>query len=389
MNILSALRLSRSPALAFAGMGAMWGSFAAFVPQIKQGLGAGDGAFGLALLCSAVGLVMSMWLAPLADARLKHWALPFASACLSLSFLLPGLAGGLVVFALAMAVVGMASGLTDVVMNARVSEIEARHDRSLMNLNHAMFSFAYAGSAFVTGFAREAGGTPPVVFAALCALALCATFWMRMEVETVVELPGAAPPVFPIRIVFWGGAIVLVAFLAENATEGWSALHIERTLGGGAAEGAFGPAMLGLTMGVGRFAGQLVADRWRESVVIWWAAVVSALGAVLVAGAVSLAMAYVGFALLGLGISVLAPMGLALVGRRVAPNVRTRAIARTAVIGFLGFFIGPPAMGLLSETFSLRVSFGFVAVLLMLLPLMLLPLRRSESQVAGTSHTLP
>jgi hypothetical protein len=49
---------------------------------------------------------------------------------------------------------------------------------------------------------------------------------------------------------------VLVAFLVENAMEGWSALHIERTLGGGAAEGAFGPAILGLTMGIGRLSGR-------------------------------------------------------------------------------------------------------------------------------------
>jgi len=389
MNLLSALRLSRAPALAFAGMGAGWGCFAAFVPVIKSGLGAGDGVFGTALLFSAVGLVMAMWLAPLADARLGRWALPVASGLLALAFLLPGLAGGLVVFALFMAGVGMASGLTDVVMNARVSELEAAHGRSLMNLNHAMFSFAYALAALVTGFAREAGVAPVQVFAGIAAVVLVATLAMRMDVAVVPPEDGATRRTFPRAIVFWGGGIVLVAFLAENAAEGWSALHIERTLGGGAAQGAFGPAMLGLTMGIGRLSGQLIADRLRETLVIRWAALVSALGALLAAGAVNLPMAYLGFALFGLGISVLAPMGLALVGKRVAPVHRTRAISRTAVIGFLGFFIGPPLMGLLSEMFSLRVSFGVVALLLVTILAMLLPLRRSEGQVAGNSQTLP
>jgi len=389
MSILSALRLSRAPALAFAGMGALWGCFAAFVPVIKAGLGAGDGVFGTALLFSAVGLVMAMWLAPLADARLGRWALPFASALLSLAFLLPGIAGSIVVFAMCMACVGMASGLTDVVMNARVSELEAAHKRSLMNLNHAMFSFAYAASAFATGFARESGWAPVQMFAAVAVVALVATLGMRMAVAVVPPEDEQTRRSFPRAIVFWGGGIVLVAFLAENAAEGWSALHIERTLGGGAAQGAFGPAMLGLTMGIGRLTGQLIADRLRETLVIRWAAVVSALGAVLAAGAVNLPMAYVGFALFGLGISVLAPMGLALVGKRVAPVYRTRAISRTAVIGFLGFFIGPPIMGLLSEVFSLRISFGFVALLLIMILLMLLPLRRSEGQLAGSSQARP
>jgi len=389
MSILSALRLSRSPSLAFAGMGALWGCFAAFVPVIKAGLGAGDGAFGAALLFSAVGLVMAMWLAPLADARLGRWALPVASALLSLAFLLPGLAGNLAVFALCMACVGMASGLTDVVMNARVSELEATHGRSLMNLNHAMFSFAYAAAAVTTGFAREAGWAPVQMFAILGALALLATLGMRMAVAAVPADDGPVARRFPWMIVAWGGGIVLVAFLAENAAESWSALHIERTLGGGAAEGAFGPAMLGLTMGVGRLSGQLIADRLRETLVIRWAAVLSAAGALLAAMAVNLPMAYVGFALLGLGISVLAPMGLALVGRRVSPAQRTKAISRTAVIGFLGFFVGPPIMGVLSELFSLRVSFALVAVLLLSILAMLLPLRRSEGQVAGNSQTRP
>ncbi|WP_108483118.1 MFS transporter [Oceaniglobus ichthyenteri] len=389
MSILSAVRLSRAPALAFAGMGALWGTFAAFVPVIKAGLGAGDAAFGLALLCSAIGLVMAMWLAPLADARLGRWALPVASAALSLAFLLPGLAGSLVVFGLCMALVGMGSGLCDVVMNARVSELEAAHDRSLMNLNHAMFSFAYAVAALITGFAREAGLPPIAMFSAVSAVALVATMGMRMPVAVIEEVAGAVRRAFPTQIVFWGGAIVLIGFMAENAAEGWSALHIERTLGGGAAQGAFGPAMLGLTMGIGRFSGQLIADRLRASVVIRWAAIVSAIGVLVAAGAVNLAMAYVGFALFGLGISVLAPMGLALVGRRVAPEHRTKAISRTAVIGFLGFFIGPPLMGGVAELAGLRMSFALIGVLLLTIVAMLVPLRRSEYQVAGSSQTRP
>jgi MFS family permease len=283
----------------------------------------------------------------------------------------------------------MASGLCDVVMNARVSELEAAHNRSLMNLNHAMFSFGYAAAAVAAGVAREAGWPPVQMFATVGVIALMATFAMRMDVAVVPVEDEQTRRAFPRAIVFWGGAIVLVAFLSENAAEAWSALHIERTLGGGAAEGAFGPAMLGLTMGIGRFSGQLIADRLRETLVIRWAAGVSALGAGLAAWAVNLPMAYAGFALFGLGISVLAPMGLALVGKRVAPVHRTKAISRTAVIGFLGFFIGPPVMGLLSELFSLRVSFSFVALLLLAILLMLLPLRRSESQVAGTSQTRP
>jgi MFS family permease len=273
--------------------------------------------------------------------------------------------------------VGAMSGLTDVIMNSRVSELETAHRRTLMNLNHAVFSFAYAASALATGFAREAGLHPVSVFATI-ALLVCATapFMVietrRVEVEEV-------PRAFPVSLVLWGGGIVLVAFLFENAMEGWSALHIERTLGGGAAQGAFGPAILGLTMGIGRLCGQIIAERVSEAPVILAASVLAALGMLLAAAAPTLAMAYLGFGLAGLGASVIAPMALALVGRHARDSERTRAISRAAVIGFLGFLVGPPVIGFVSEATSLRVALGLVALLLLPVPAMLAFLLRGRT----------
>jgi MFS family permease len=377
MSLLSALRISRQPALAFAAMGAGWGAFAAFVPVIKAGLGASDGLFGALLLGASVGLLSAMWLAPVIDARLGRYALPAASAALATAFLLPGLASAPIAFAAAMLAVGVASGLTDVVMNARVSELETAHRRTLMNLNHAMFSFAYAASALVTGLARETALPPFAVFAAIAIVVYAAVPFMVIATRTAEaeEVPRA----FPASLVLWGGGIVLVAFLVENAMEGWSALHIERTLGGGAAEGAFGPAILGLTMGIGRLAGQIVAERVREAPVILAASALAAFGMLLAAVAPSPIVAYVGFGLAGLGVSVIAPMALALVGRHARDSERTRAISRAAVIGFLGFFIGPPMIGLVSELTSLRVALAVVAVILGLVPVMLALLLRSRA----------
>ena len=47
------------------------------------------------------------------------------------------------------------------------------------------------------------------------------------------------------------GIVIAIAFMREQAAEGWSALHLERSLNVCAALSAMGPAILGLTMGVG------------------------------------------------------------------------------------------------------------------------------------------
>lgn len=364
MSILNALSLSRRPATAFVVIGMFWGCFAAYVPVIKAQLGASDALFGALLLGSATGLVSSMWLAPRADRILGSRAMQVGAALLAFAWLFPGQVTVPLVFALSMALVGLASGLLDVVMNARVSELEARHNRPLMNANHAMFSVAYAVGALIVGAAREAGLPPAPVFAGFGVIAILLLPMMRMDV-TYVDAEEGYAGAYPLWPIILCGAIVLVAFMSEATVEAWSALHVERTLGGGAAEGALGPAMLGITMAIGRFSGQVVAERLREIPVVIGAAAISAIGAVVAALAPTPFVAYIGFGVLGLGVSVIGPMGLALVGKLVAPHLRTEAISRTAVIGFSGFFFAPVLMGLLSDAFGLRVAFAAVAVLLL------------------------
>jgi MFS family permease len=369
MSIRTALAVSRPAATAFVVIGMFWGCFAAYVPVIKDQLGASDALFGTLLLGSATGLVSAMWLAPYADRVLGARGMQAGAVLLAVAWLIPGHMTSPLLFAITMGFVGLASGVLDVVMNARVSELEAKHARPLMNVNHAMFSVAYAASAIMVSFTREAGLPPTIVFAGLTALTVLILPLMQLEVTYVAAEEGYQGnyPLWPILLC---GGIVLFAFMSEATVEAWSALHVERTLGGGAAEGALGPAMLGITMAIGRFSGQAVSERMDEIWIVLCASVMSATGAVIAALAPTPMVAYLGFGILGLGVSVIGPIGLALVGKMVAPHMRTEAISRTAVIGFSGFFVAPIVMGFASEVFGLRIAFvGVAMMLLAIIPL--------------------
>jgi MFS family permease len=374
--IVASLSHAPAPVFAFLIVGAFWGVFGAYVPEIKAGLGASDAQFGAALLFSGLGLCTSLFLAPIADRMLGPRAMQVGAGLLSLAFLLPASVPNIWTFGLAMFCAAAASGLLDVIMNSRVSELEARVGGSLMNSHHAMFSVGYAFTALLSGPAREFG-LPAVMAFAIVAMATVATLsWLKMETQIAEDDPESSH----IRmgpVVFWGGLITLSAFMCEGATENWSALHIERTLGGRAAEGAFGPFMLGFTMAIGRFAGQVVVERMSEVRVIIGASLLSALGAAIAAFAPVPLVAYIGFATLGLGVSVVAPMALALVGQKVRARDRTAAISRTAVIGFAGFVIGPPLFGFAAELVSLRLSFLLVAGILAACILWVGPLSRA------------
>ena len=376
MQVFHALYLSRRPAVAFVIVGLFWGCFAAYVPQIKARLDVSDATFGLLLLCNALGLVSSMVLAPRLDRLLGARGMQIGSIALMISFLLPGFATDALSFGLAMVVVGAASGFTDVLMNARVSELEQMHSKTLMNANHGMFSVGYAVAAILSGVAREAQIAPGPAFATFAAAILILSIFLYMPPRYAASAAGTGGR-YPIKPIVLCGLIVLVAFMTEATVETWSALHIERSLQGRAAEGAMGPAMLGLTMAIGRFSGQAVSQIFSETKVIILATWVAAAGGTLAALALTPFWAAIGFGILGLGISVVGPLGLALVGKKVPDHLRTEAISRVAVLGFSGFFLAPSLMGLLSDFFGLRIAFLAAAGLsLTAIPLTLL-LRRA------------
>jgi MFS family permease len=180
-----------------------------------------------------------------------------------------------------------------------------------------------------------------------------------------------------------GGGIVLIAFLTENAAENWSALHIEHSLGGSPAQGAMGPAVLALTMGLARLAGQGLSARVTPVTLLKGGALISAAGALVAAMAATPAMAYAGFIVMGIGSSVIAPTAFSLVGRMAAPQARARAVARATLLGYFGYFFGPPTLGLIAGAFGLRMAFVFAAAMLLMVLVLAPILARTGRRTAA------
>lgn len=380
---LPALIAAARPVLPpFVAMGVLWGAFAACVPDQIARLGLTEAGMGSLLLFTPVAAVLAMQAAPFAARVLGRVALPVATAAMGLAFVLPGQAGAAFTFALAMLAAGATTGLLDVLMNARVAAIENTRSLHLMNLCHAGYSLGYAAAALATGGLRSAGHGPGVVMALMGAVAVLVALaaWERDgRVEGLSRpargAPGAALGALPVL----GGAVVLIAFLSENAAEAWSALHIERTLGGSPAEGAAGPAMLALTMGLARLAGQGLITRVDPFRLLAGGAVLAAAGALLAAGATTPLMAQAGFVVMGLGASVIAPTAFSLVGRLAEPQARARAVARATMLGYMGYFFGPPALGLIASAIGLRGAFVAAAAALLAV-LVLAPLMRRAAR---------
>ncbi|MBL9048137.1 MAG: MFS transporter [Tabrizicola sp.] len=361
----SVLAYARPALAAFAAMGVGWGTFAATLPDLKTMLGVDEGQLGLLIFMTPIAAISAMFAAPAFGAWTGRAALPLAVMLMALAFALPGQASALWLFPIAMACAGAATGLTDILMNARVSAMEMARGLHLMNLTHAAYSFAYAGASMLTGVMRGAGWGPGWVMGTMSVIALlCAA--LAIERDGKIEglrkpRDGSALPLGLVPVI--GGAIVLIAFMTENAAENWSALHIEQTLGGSPEEGAMGPATLALTMGFARLGGQWLATRVDAFTILRLGAMIAVIGALIVAIAVVPWHAYLGFVITGVGASVLAPTTFSLVGQLSPSEARARAVARATMLGYFGYFVGPPLLGLIAGSFGLRFAFVFAAVL--------------------------
>lgn len=385
MSAQSTLKAARPAMAAFAAMGVVWGTYAAVLPDLKAQLGVDEAHLGLLMLMTPVAAVLAMLIAPAAGVTFGRVALPVATIAMALAFAFPGQVHALWLFPPAMMACGAATGLTDVLMNARVADLENRRNVQLMNLCHAAYSFGYAGAAIATGTLRSALWSPAWVTGtmALVALVLALATFERDGTIHGLKKPrdGSMGGLGLVPLI--GGAIVLIAFMTENAAENWSALHIEKTLHGSPAQGSMGPAALALTMGFARLAGQGLVTRTSPMFLLRAGAVVAAIGAMVAAMAVSPAMAYAGFIVMGIGSSVIAPTAFSLVGRLARPDARARAVARATLLGYFGYFFGPPTLGFLAGLFGLRAAFVFATVMLLTVLALVAVMERNRAVAAA------
>lgn len=384
MRLAEDIWISRRAIAAFVAVGFGWASFTAQMPAIKARVDLSDGAYGALVLVGSVGALLAMWLGPWVHARLGRHSVALGAVVMVCGFMATGLTTDARIFTLGLFLAAAGSGVTDVLGNAEVSAQESASGRKLMNLNHGLFSVAYALSALSVGAARAAGWEPWQVFAGLAVACAFLLPVLRAPQQNEGTGPETGQPATgataPMAIVWTGGLVVLAAFLAEAATEGWSALHVERTLEGGPAQGAMGPAILGASMATGRLAGHILTADWDSMRVIVLASLIAAAGLFMAGTAPNLPLAYLGFALTGLGTSVIGPLALGLVGQAVPRKFQLTAISRAAALGYGAFFLGPVLMGGISQLFGLRVSFGVVSVLMLGVALFLIPALRRQVQ---------
>jgi Major Facilitator Superfamily len=291
----------------------------------------------------------------------RHGSRPLVAAAplYLIAVVLPALAVDMVTLLLAVTAVGAANGVLDIAMNSQGVAVERTLGRRLFSSLHAAFSFGALAGAGSAAAVAAAGVDPlPHLAAAGVVSAALGVVLARGLVrdEGRTEGPRFARPSHRLAAL---GAIAFCALMAEGAVFDWSGVYLA-----GEAEAAPGAAPLGLTafsltMGVGRLAGDPIAERIGAGTAVRCGALIAALGLGLALAHPVPAGAIAGFAVMGLGLSVVFPLALRAAGMQ--GDAAGPSLAAVSTVGYVGFLAGPPLIGSLAEASSLRAALSLVA----------------------------
>jgi fucose permease len=387
-------------------MGLTGGVWMARVPAAKAQAHLSDGTLGIALFAVPVGLVLGAALAERLVDRVGSAILVRicgVGSCVVLAG--PGLAGNLPELMAALFVIGVVSGTLDVSQNAQGVRVEAAYGRPVMTSMHACYSLGAIVGALAGGGFAWADVTLLPSLAAVGAVGVLidgtAARWLLPETRSPVPetlslaslaeapalLAAGAPEVAPVapppsssprppsspahpretprdakrvkRLVLTLGVLGICALVCEGAAGDWSAVYLRDNLDTSAGFAAVGFAAFSGMMTLGRGTGDRLIRRFGVVPVVRACGVAATAGIAAALATPVPAVAVVGFAAFGAGLSIVVPQVFA-AGGRADPARPGSGLAKVVGLGYAGMAAGPAVIGLVAGRIGLRLALAIL-----------------------------
>lgn len=355
--------------LFFALGGFLFAGWAVRLPTIKAQVHASPGALGLALLCMTGSAVVTMAVMGRVCKRIGSRQATIASAVLlSLSIVPPTFTRSAWALGLTLVIFGIGYGGIDVAVNSVGVDLIAAINRPVMSGFHAANSFGSLAGAGLGGLLAQylspAQHMLLLMPAGLLATAICGRVLLSHPLP-VTAGPASSQSAPRSARAIWRrlslpvvtlGLVALCAAYCQGSLDNWVPLHITADLRGSTAAAAAGYATVQGTLGLMRLCGTALVLRLGPTRVTTLGGFMTCAGALLVALAPSLPLAYVGLAVTGIGLANIFPTALARAGAAGGPQ----GIAIAATLGYCGILAAPPSIGLLADVAGLPIAMTLI-----------------------------
>jgi MFS family permease len=170
----------------------------------------------------------------------------------------------------------------------------------------------------------------------------------------------------------------LSGLVLEGAGIDWSAIYMRDAFDAAPFFGALAVTCVALAQGIARYVADRFTERHSPFVIARTLLGVLGLGTLLVSIAPAAPVALAGFALIGIGTSVIFPLAMSAAAQRTDRPAATN-VAALAQISFVSFMLAPPLLGFAAEHWGIRWTFALG------LPLVLLSVALASSLRAAPS----
>jgi predicted MFS family arabinose efflux permease len=332
--------------------GAMIGTWVAHIPWLQDHLGVSKSTIGLCLLCMAAGALVSMPLTGhILDRRSSASVTRAATLLFCLMLPLPLLATSPIMLGAILFVFGASNGAMDVSMNAHGVAVERELRKPIMSSLHGGWSLGGFASAAIVVVAGAAGVDPRVESLFVGVALWLAGLWITSRLGSASAHSEAATRfALPSRAVLLLGGLCFLVMMTEGGIADWGGIYLRHDAGASTAAAAMAFTGFSLGMAVARLGGDLLNERLGAGRLLrgGMALVAVALGGVLLIG--EAVPAVIGFALCGLGVANAVPLLFSAAGRLEPPGP---SLAATFTLGYTGFIVGPPVIGIVSDQVGL------------------------------------
>jgi len=345
--------------------GLCFATWASRIPSIQQQLNLSDALLGMVLFAlpagSMIALPLSGWLVTrFGSKRIASIAL----LLYTLSLVLLGFAGSTIFLIGDLLLFGMAGNISNIAINTQAVGVEVRYGRSIMASFHGFWSFAGFTAAGIGAVMIGHGILPLqhftiIMVVIVSGIGLCFRYLLPNETSA-----GQTPRLFakPDKTLWKLGIIAFCCMICEGAMFDWSGIYFRKVVMADKNWIGAGYTAFMCTMATGRFLADKLVSRlgFNKTIQISGLLIATGLSVAIIFPYVPTAIT--GFFIVGFGVSSVVPLVYSQAGRSttISPGM---ALAAVSSIGFFGFLIGPPMIGLVAGLFSLRISFLIIAVI--------------------------
>lgn len=336
-----------------------FGAWLAMIPYIKVSLGLSKGDLALALLGLPIALIPTLQLASRVVAKIgprKTFAilLPVQTCVVLLPFLTSGIVGLFMTLALFGAVVAF----LEVALNTYAGRLEKSANLTIMSRCHGFWALGVMiGSLLATALF---GLGPILAVFLVCAVSGGTGIWAGLSLPRLKGENDSAS-VKPQKLREMPKALFLISMfvfavtLAEGAMSDWAAVYLAERSGSGPEDAGIAVSIFAGFLAAGRFAGDFLKRKLGARGVARLTVGLAIVGVACLTIPSGVPAIFIGFALVGLGVSIGFPLGIS-AAAGLDDTHEAQNIATMAMIAMSGFLVGPPFIGFVAEAISLRVA---------------------------------